>query len=64
MPEQDIFQKYPFLKDAPLSEDLKRLLIEKSIQSEEQYLLILWDSQNFTANCISEARLKCRLGRR
>jgi D-alanyl-D-alanine carboxypeptidase-like protein len=34
MPNQDIFGKYPFLNDASLSDDLKRFLIEKSLQSE------------------------------
>ncbi|MCU1274239.1 MAG: hypothetical protein JWO48_1670 [Bryobacterales bacterium] len=34
MPDHDIFFKYPFLKETSLSDDLKRFLIEKSIQSE------------------------------
>jgi hypothetical protein len=38
MPDQDIFGKYPFLKDASLSDDLKRFLIDKSLQSETNQL--------------------------
>jgi len=34
MPNQDIFSKYPFLNDASLSDDLKRFLVDKSLQAE------------------------------